>query len=97
MRDNVVQRREAVRLFREIFECTPNASVFSGVFLLQRSEPARLRMENIELWISAPLDNTGFRNLRSIVKKRKLVLEEKRGFYVIYEADPKETEREIYA
>ncbi|MGD0645886.1 MAG: hypothetical protein ABSA75_13350 [Candidatus Bathyarchaeia archaeon] len=65
--------------------------------MIQRSEIASLGMENFELWINAVLDNTGLRSLRSIVKERKLVLEENRGFFVIYEAAPKETEMEIYA
>ncbi len=92
-----MQRREAIRLFREICECITDESVLSSVFLIQRNEPESLGMENFELWINAVLDNTGLRDVRSIVKERKLVLEENKGFFVIYEADPKKTEMEIYA
>ena len=93
----IMQRREAVRLFREICECIPDASAFSSVFLIQRNEPASFGMENFELWINADLDNAGLRSVQSIVKERKLILEENRGFFVIYSADAKETEIEIYA
>ena len=92
-----MQRRAAVRLFREICERLPDASVVSSVILIQRSEPEIIGMENFELWINAVLDNKGLRDVRSIMKERKLVLEENRGFFVIYEGAQKETEMEIYA
>ncbi len=92
-----MQRRDAVRLFREICECIPDPSVLSCVFLIQRSKPASLGKENFELWINAAFDNPSLRDVQSIVKERKLVLEEKRRFFVIYEAAPKEPEMEIYA
>jgi hypothetical protein len=67
------------------------------VFLIQRNQPSSLGLENFELWINAALDNPSLRDVQSIVKERKLVLEEKRKFYVIYEAAPKEPKMEIYA
>ena len=79
-----MQRREAVLLFREITECIPDPSLFQCVFLRYRGKATGSSDESFELQIQVVLDKSSLNRVENIVKKRRLVLEEKQGVLLIY-------------
>ena len=79
-----MERREAVRLFREICECIPDSSMFRSVFLNPQNMATDVTRRNFELRIDMALDKSSLRCVEDVVKKHKLVMEENKGSIVIY-------------
>ncbi len=86
-----MKRREAVSLFKTICECIPDALV-NGASLTPTSQS-----EGFELRINVDTDKKSLEDVRSIVKKHKMAIDENKGSLRIYEPKPKQTEIEIVA
>ncbi len=87
----VMQRREAIRLFKEICECIPDAFV-DGFSLIASSLNGEF-----ELHMNTSLNTKGIENVQSLVSKHGLLLKEDKGIIVIYGSKQKTTEFEILA
>jgi hypothetical protein len=85
LRGSVMRRREAVRLFREICECIPEAPISSALLMPERSSK-----EKFELRINVALDGKSLQNVKSLVEKHRMNLEENNGSLLIYAAEPKQ-------
>jgi hypothetical protein len=96
LRGCVMQRREAVRLFREISECISGAFI-SGMSLTQSN---RFKKE-FELHINVSLDDKSLKNVQSLVEKHGMILKEDKdkdkGSLFIYASETKPIEMEIIA
>ena len=88
-----MQRREASRLFREICECIPDVFMLKGVFLTKQNVSADSKKERFSLRMKAALDERSLKLVKSVVKERKLAIEEDKGAILIY--DPKTAAAEI--
>jgi hypothetical protein len=86
----LMRRREAIRLFSEIYESIPDAYI-TCVSLT----PSAHSSEEFELRINASLDLESLKKVQSIVNKRGLTLKEDKGFLLIYapETKPVETQK----
>jgi hypothetical protein len=91
LRGRGTKRREAVSLFKTICECIPDALV-NGASLTPTN-----RAEGFELRINVDMDSKNLENVRSIVKKQRMVIEENKGSLMIYEPKLEQTEIEIFA
>jgi len=87
-----MQRREAVRLFREISKCIPGAFI-SSVLLT----PNNRFKEEFELRINVSLDDKSLKNVQSLVNKHGMILKEDKGSLLIYASETKPIEMEIIA
>ena len=79
-----MQRREATLVFREICECIPDAFLLNGVSLKQIKIAADRKYESYELQIKAFLDRSTLEQIRSVVRKHNLIMNEKRDYVSIY-------------
>ena len=86
-----MQRREAVRLFREICECIPDAFV-DGISLIENYLSGEF-----ELHLNISLNAKGIENVQSLVSKHGLLLKEDKGTIVIYGSTQDPAEFEILA
>lgn len=79
-----MRRREAIQLFREICQCTPDAFI-SSISL----SPNATSKKEFELRINMALDGKNLKNVENIVNKHGLVLKELKGALLIYGVEPK--------
>ena len=82
-----LRRREAIRLFREIYESIPEAYI-TWVSLT----PSTRSNEEFELRINASLDVKSIKTVRSLVNKHGLILKEDTGFLRVYAPETKQIE-----
>lgn len=85
-----MHRREAVRLFKEICECIPDAFI-SGVLLTSSSTSE----EGLSLRINMDLNLQSLKNIRSIVDKHGMILKEDNGFLMIFGSKKYQTGMEV--
>ena len=85
-----MRRREAVKLFKEICECIPEAPISSALLT-----PNRNSKGEFELRINVLLDGKSLENVKSLVEKHKMNLKENNGSLLIYAAEPKPIGMEI--
>jgi hypothetical protein len=82
-----MRRREAIRLFREVCGCIPEALISCS------SLTPRVRSkEEFELRINASLDVKSLENVQSIVNKHGMILREDKGFLLICASEAKPIE-----
>ena len=87
-----MQRREIIRLFREICECIPDSFV-SSVSLI----PTHFLKGDFKLKIDVDLTQKSLQTVESIVNKHGLFLKEEPGSLLIYESVPQQKKIEIIA
>lgn len=74
-----MRRREAVRIFREFYECTPDADVrWVSITPTTRSK------EEFELRLSASLDVESLKNIQAIVNEHGVILKEDHESLLVY-------------
>jgi hypothetical protein len=73
-----MRRRDAARLFSEICQCIPDASI-NGLSL----SPTPSSKEEFDLRINVFLDDKSLMDVQSIVNKRGMILKEEPGFLLI--------------
>jgi hypothetical protein len=79
---SVMQRREAIRLFREICKCIPSMLV-SSISLT----PINRFKHDFELRINADLSDESLKDVEFIVKKHGMKLKEDKGTLLIFAVD----------
>jgi hypothetical protein len=84
---SVMQRREAIRLFREICKCIPSMLV-SSISLT----PIDRFKHDFQLRINTDLSDESLKDVEFIVKKHGMKLKEDKGTLLIYAVDPIEIE-----
>jgi hypothetical protein len=82
-----MRRREAIRLFREICGCIPEALISCASLT-----PSVRSNEEFELRINASLDVESLENVQSLVNKYGMTLKEDKGSLLIYASDTKPIE-----
>jgi hypothetical protein len=87
-----MRRREAVRLFREISECIPDAFI-SSISLIKNS---RLK-EEFDLQITVSLNPKNMQNLQTLIGKHGMQLKEEKGSLIIYGTTPNRLKLQIIA
>lgn len=87
-----MRRREAVRLFREISECIPDAFI-SSIALIKNS---RLK-EEFDLQINVALNPKHMQNLQSLVGRHGMQLKEDKGTLIIYGRTSKHIKLQVAA
>lgn len=92
LRGNVMQRREAIRLFREVCECIPDAYI-SGISL----SPNRSSTSGFDLRINVTIDSKSLTNVQSVASKHGMVAKEDRGSILIYGSQTRSNCVEIMA
>jgi hypothetical protein len=87
-----MRRREAIKLFKEICKCVPDAFV-SSISLSPNTVSAR----DFELKINVSLEGPNLTSVENLVKKHGLTLDEGQGCLLIYESRAKSGEIQVYA
>ena len=80
----VMERREAVQVFREICECIPDLSVLSGVLLRPQNHSGESLKDLFDLQVNAILDAMTMKLVRAVVRKRGLVLKANRQYLLVH-------------
>ena len=84
-----MQRREAIRLFAEIYKSIPDAYI-SCVSLTPRARSD----EEFQLRINASLDVKSLKNVQSLVNEHGMILKESQGSLLIYAPETKPVKME---
>jgi len=84
---SVMRRREAIRLFSEIYESIPDVYI-TCVSLT----PSARSDEEFELRINASLDVKSLKNVQFIVNRHGMILREDKGSLLIYASETKPVE-----
>lgn len=87
-----MQRREAIRIFKEISKCIPD-TVVNSVSLVQSESLSK----EFELRMNVNLDSRGLRNVRTVVDKHGFNLKESEGLLVIYNVAKSAVRKELMA
>ncbi len=85
----MLQRREAIQLFKEIYESSPCSFVFEGVLLRQDPDAFNRSHDCFELQITTILDVHLRKTIKTIVNRHHLVFQEKDGSFFIRSPRPK--------
>ena len=84
---SVMRRREAIRLFREIYKSIPDAYITCASLT-----PRARSNEEFELRINASLDVKSLKNVQSLLNKHGMILKEDKEFLLIYAPETKPIE-----
>jgi hypothetical protein len=86
-----MQRREAVRLFREICKCIPESFV-SSISLI----PNNRLSEDFQLQINVFLEVQSLKSIQSLVEKQGLILKKDKGALLISGPEARPMEYKIF-
>ncbi len=92
LRGRVMRRREAVKVFKEICKCVPDAFV-SSISL----SPNTLYGKDFELRINVVLEGNNLSDVAALVRSYGLLLDEGKGSLLIYGSKSKSAEMQVYA
>ena len=87
-----MRRREAIKVFKEICKCVPDAFV-NSISL----SPNTLSVTDFELRINVALEGNNLTDVAALVRNYGLLLDEHKGSLLIYGSKSKSTEMQVYA
>jgi hypothetical protein len=81
----LLKRQDAIQIFREICESTPDAFVVDHVILTPESKFLLPNAEGYSLHIKIPPADTTLKIIKTVAAKHQLSVEELGGYLVIFE------------